>query len=73
MGILFYQLFRSYQAHLAQLIYHAGIYLLLAQVCVQAERLPDLPANLHDRIERSHRLLEYHGYLIALYLPQLLF
>uniref|UniRef100_E6QKD8 Uncharacterized protein n=1 Tax=mine drainage metagenome TaxID=410659 RepID=E6QKD8_9ZZZZ len=32
---------------------------------VSADGLDDLAADLHDRIERGHRLLEYHGDLAA--------
>src|SRR5262245_66502660 len=36
-----------------------------AQPLVQHQRLGDLPADAHDRIERGHRLLEDYGYVVA--------
>ena len=38
---------------------------LARHVLVQDQRLADLPADGHDRIERGHRLLEDHGDLVA--------
>src|SRR5215467_130065 len=37
----------------------------LAQPLVQHQRLGDLPADAHDRIERGHRFLEDYGYVVA--------
>ena len=45
--------------------------LVLGDVEVVAEALGELPADLHHRVERGHRVLEHHGHLGAPQGPQL--
>ena len=46
--------------------------LCLVHPQMDEQRLLDLLADLHDRIERGHRLLEDHGNVAAAYLAHLL-
>ena len=47
-------------AHAAQQVDRARPRRAASETLMQDERLGDLPADPHDRIERGHRLLEHH-------------
>ena len=58
-------------AHRVEELERLLVRLVLGDVEVVAEALGELPADLHHRVERGHRVLEDHGHLGAPQGPQL--
>ena len=69
MGVLV--LSRRLQAHRRQHLVHPLRPVLLAELCVEEERLLDLPPHRQDGVERGHRVLKDHGHPVPPYLPHL--
>src|SRR5438876_11168978 len=71
MRIIAYPTFRQRDADLSQEVHGPSTGRLGPDPLVQAQRLGDLLADLVDRIQRSHRLLENHRHLVAAELLEL--